>query len=131
MRYFKIVAALVILTTGIHFSAFSQQDTTVLKTILEKTKRLSDTQPIEKVYLHFDKPYYSVADTIWFKAYLTGEQNLPSQLSKVVYVDVMNAQDSLISTIKLPVTNSVAYGNIPLDPATFKQSNYKVRHQGV
>jgi hypothetical protein len=127
MRYFKIVAALVILTTGIHFSAFSQQDTTVLKTILEKTKRLSDTQPIEKVYLHFDKPYYSIADTIWFKAYLTGEQNLPSQLSKVVYVDVMNAQDSLISTIKLPVTNSVAYGNIPLDPATFKQSNYYVK----
>jgi hypothetical protein len=127
MRYFKIVTAVLFLSIGLHFSAFSQQDTTVLKTILEKTKRLSETQPIEKVYLHFDKPYYSVADTIWFKAYLTSEQNLPSQLSKVVYVDVMNSQDSLVSTIKLPVTNSVAYGNIPLDATNFKQSNYYVK----
>lgn len=127
MRYFKIVAALIFLSVGLHFSAFSQQDTTVLKNILEKTKRLSETQPIEKVYLHFDKPYYSVADTIWFKAYLTSEQNLPSQLSKIVYVDVMNSRDSLVNTIKLPVSNSVAYGNIPLDPTTYKQDNYYVK----
>ncbi len=127
MRYFKIVTALLVLCVGLHFSAFSQQDTTVLKSILEKTKRLSESQPIEKVYVHFDKPYYSVADTIWFKAYLTSEQNLPSQLSKVVYVDVMNSQDSLITSIKLPVVNSVADGNIPLDPGTFKQSNYYVK----
>jgi hypothetical protein len=127
MSYFKMLTALVFLSLGLHFSALSQQDTTVLKNILEKTKRLSETQPIEKVYLHFDKPYYSVADTIWFKAYLTSEQNVPSQLSKIVYVDVMNDQDSLITTIKLPVTNSVAYGNIPLNPGTFKQSNYYVK----
>jgi hypothetical protein len=127
MRYFKIVIALLFFSIGLHFSALSQQDTTVLKSILEKTKRLSETQPIEKVYVHFDKPYYSVADTIWFKAYLTSEQNMPSQLSKVVYVDVMNSQDSLITSIKLPVANSVAAGNIPLDPGTFKQANYYVK----
>ncbi|MDB5019436.1 MAG: hypothetical protein JWQ28_563, partial [Pedobacter sp.] len=38
MRYFKIVTAVLFLSIGLHFSAFSQQDTTVLKTILEKTK---------------------------------------------------------------------------------------------
>ena len=47
--------------------------------------------PIEKVYLHFDKPYYAVGDTIWFKAYLTIDRHQPSPLSKIIYVDVLGA----------------------------------------
>lgn len=131
MKYIKIVFALTFLTLGLHFSAAAQgapqQDTAVLQNILEKTKRLSQTQPIEKVYLHFDKPYYSVADTIWFKAYLTSEQNLPSQLSKIVYVDVINEKDSLVTSLKLPVNNSVATGHIPLNMELFRQGNYYVK----
>ncbi len=113
MKYLKFVSALILLVIGIQFSAFSQQDTTTLKNIINKTSKLPELYPVEKVYLHFDKPYYSVVDTIWFKAYLTSEQNLPSLLSKIVYVDVMNSQDSLVSSLKFPVTNSVAYGNLP------------------
>jgi hypothetical protein len=127
MKYIKIVLALTFLSLGLHFSATAQQDTAVLQNILEKTKRLSQTQPIEKVYLHFDKPYYSVADTIWFKAYLTSEQNLASQLSKIVYVDIINDRDSLVTALKLPVTNSVASGHIPLNMDLFKQGNYYVK----
>lgn len=127
MKYIKIVLALFVLSLGLHFSAKAQQDTAVLQNILEKTKRLSQTQPIEKVYLHFDKPYYSVADTIWFKAYLTSEQNLASQLSKIVYVDVINDRDSLVTALKLPVTNSVATGHIPLNMDLFKQGNYYIK----
>lgn len=127
MKYFKIVSALLFISLGLHFSAAAQQDTAVLQNILEKTKRLSQTQPVEKVYLHFDKPYYSVADTIWFKAYLTSEQNLPSQLSKIVYVDVINSRDSLVTSLKLPVTNGVATGHIPVDLTLFKQGNYYVK----
>ncbi len=127
MKYIKIVSALLFLSWGLHFSAAAQQDTAVLQNILEKTKRLSQTQPVEKVYLHFDKPYYSVADTIWFKAYLTSEQNLPSTLSKIVYVDVINDRDSLVTALKLPVTNSVAKGHIPLDLDLYRQGNYHIK----
>ena len=109
------------------FSVFAQQDSINLNTILGKVKRLADEQPIEKVYLHFDKPYYAVADTMWFKAYVTIEQNLPSPFSKIVYVEVFNAKDSLVRAVKLPLKNSVAYGNIPLNMQSFKQGNYYVR----
>ena len=51
-------------------SAYAQQDTVTLNNIINKTKRLSEEQPLEKVYLHFDKPYYAIADTAWFKAYV-------------------------------------------------------------
>lgn len=108
-------------------SAYAQQDSIALQNILTKTKRLSEAQPIEKVYLHFDKPYYAVADTAWFKAYVTTTHNIPSQLSKIVYVEMYNAVDSLVQTVKLPVTNSVAYGNIPLNMTNYKQGNYYVR----
>lgn len=127
MKYLKFVCALIFVSTALHFTAFSQQDTTTLKNIIKKTSKLPEMYPVEKVYLHFDKPYYSVVDTIWFKAYLTSEQNQPSQLSKIVYVDVMNSQDSLVASLKFPVTNSVAYGSLPINPLNFKQGNYYVR----
>ncbi|WP_316816385.1 carboxypeptidase regulatory-like domain-containing protein [Pedobacter nyackensis] len=128
MRFINFAIALLLLSTVAHFSAFAQdQDSVVLDNILKKTKKLTDERPVEKVYLHFDKPYYSVADTMWFKAYLTMEQNLPSQLSKIVYVDIMNAKDSLVQSIKLPVVAGVAAGYVPLSPTSFQQGNYYIK----
>lgn len=118
---------LIIFSFILSLPATAQQDSTALNNIVNETKRLSDEQPIEKVYLHFDKPYYAVADTVWFKAYVTTEQNQPSPLSKIVYVEVWNAQDSLMQTLKLPLKNSVAYGNIPLNMLNYKQNNYHIR----
>jgi len=127
MNYLKLSFALFILFFSINISASAQQDSSILSNILGKSKIIADQYPAEKVYVHFDKPYYSVADTMFFKAYLTFEQNVPSPLSKVVYVDVMNDQDSLVKSLKLPVTNSVAYGSLDLDMVNFKQGNYYVR----
>jgi hypothetical protein len=127
MKFSRFLFLILCLATAFNLEAIAQQDSVVLNNILSKTKRLSDEQPVEKVYLHFDKPYYAVADTMWFKAYVTIEQNLPSPLSKIVYVEVRNAQDSLLQTVKLPVKNSVAYGNIPLNMLNYKQGNYYVR----
>lgn len=127
MRFINFAIALILLTTTVQISAFAQQDSIVLDNIIKKTKKLTDERPVEKVYLHFDKPYYSVADTMWFKAYLTMEQNLPSLLSKIVYVDVINSKDSLVQTFKLPVVAGVAAGNIPLTPGTYQQGNYYVK----
>lgn len=127
MKYYKFLLALFILFLSAGSQAGTLQDTTILKNILDKSKIIAEQYPAEKVYLHFDKPYYSVADTLFFKAYLTFDQNLPSALSKIVYVDVLNSRDSLVKTMKLPVTNSVAFGSLELDMTNFKQGNYYVR----
>ncbi|SFG65548.1 hypothetical protein [Pedobacter insulae] len=127
MKSIQLFIAVFICSVLISFTSSAQQDSINLNTILGKVKKLTDEQPIEKVYLHFDKPYYAVADTMWFKAYVTVEQNLPSPFSKIVYVEVFNAKDSLIKTVKLPLKNSVAYGNVPLNMQNFKQGNYYVR----
>lgn len=125
MKQFKIF--LLLLITGITTAFAQQADTAALSTIINKTKKLATEQPIEKVYLHFDKPYYAVADTVWFKAYVTTTHNFPSELSKIVYVEMYNQVDSLVQTVKLPVKNSVAYGNMPLSMNNYKQGNYYIR----
>lgn len=109
-------------------SAFAQQrDSVSLNTILERTGKVASARPIEKLYLHFDKPYYAVDDTVFFKAYLTDNYKQPSQLSKVVYVELLNSRDSLVRLLKLPVRNGMAYGSIPLPELTYRQDNYHIR----
>ena len=69
MRYLHVITAFLLIDRPA-FSAHAQQDSIVLDNIINKNKN-SDQRPVEKVYIHFDKPYYTVADTIWFKAYVT------------------------------------------------------------
>ena len=114
---------LLLLQAGFLYS----QDTISLNTIIEKTMKFTGDFPTEKVYLHFDKPYYAVGDTIWFKAYLALGQNQPSDLSKVLYVDLISDKDTIVRSLKLPVVNTSAYGSLTLDPATYKSGNYRVR----
>jgi hypothetical protein len=108
-------------------SAFSQSDTVSLTTIIKKTAKLANERPIEKVYLHFDKPYYAVGDTIWFKAYITMDIHQPSTISKVVYVDIMSSKDSIVQSLKLQATGSTALGDIVLSDPLFKQGSYHIR----
>lgn len=114
---------LILFQAGLLYS----QDTISLNTIIEKTQKLVHDYPTEKVYLHFDKPYYSLGDTIWFKGYLASEQDQPSDLSKILYVDILSDNDTLVRSLKLPVVNTSAYGSITLDPLIYKAGNYRIR----
>lgn len=105
----------------------AQQDSIPLTTIIEKTAKYTASFPIEKVYLHLDKPYYAAGDTIWLKAYVTVEKHQPSGLSGIVYVDLVNGQDSVLTSLRLPLKNGFANGNITLDGETFKQGAYRIR----
>lgn len=108
-------------------SVFAQQDSIPLTTIIEKTSKFNSSYPIEKVYLHTDKPYYAVGDTIWFKAYVTIEKHQPSALSRIVYVDLINNRDSVVESQRIAVTNGFASGNIVLNGDTYKQGAYRLR----
>ncbi|HEY0245551.1 MAG TPA: hypothetical protein VGC01_08320 [Mucilaginibacter sp.] len=41
-----------------------------LQHIINSVTNLTIAKGIEKIYLHTDKPFYAVGDTLWFKAYL-------------------------------------------------------------
>ena len=69
--------------------------------------------PHEKAFVQATQNVYLTGQTIWYKAYAMA-YGKPSQLSKVVYVRLSNANGKLIRQDKLPLKNSTAYGNIDL-----------------
>lgn len=65
--------------------------------------------PQEKVYLHFDNTGYFRGETIWFKAYvLRDDRNTYTDLSKVLYVELLSPTGDVMSTRKLHIQNGQA-----------------------
>ncbi|WP_374165759.1 TonB-dependent receptor [Arcticibacter sp. MXS-1] len=122
-RYFLFV--FILLLSGYGF-AFMPQDNP-LDTILSRLAKMRDEFPQEKVHIHTDRPYYTVGDTIWFKAYIVhAEQNALSNLSKILYVDLINEKDSLKKSLRLPVVAGLAWGDFVL-PDSLAEGNYRLR----
>lgn len=105
---------------------YAQQDSVSVNTIVEKTQKLLEAYPIEKLHMHFDKPYYAVGDTMWYKLYLTSNM-YNYELSKVAYVEVMNDKDSLMQTMRVPLTDHAGEGHLVLDQEWYTQGNYRFR----
>lgn len=124
-RIIKLVSFLVV--AGSPFlRSVAQQDSMSINTVVEKTQKLLEAYPIEKVHLHFDKPYYAVGDTLWFKAYLSSNM-YDYDLSKVVYVEVLNGKDSLMQTLRIPLKENTGNGHLVLDQEWYTQGNYRFR----
>ena len=71
----------------------------------------------EKIYVQTDKPYYSAGENIWFKAYLVNAITLmPNALSRFVYVELINKQDSVISRVKIRTDSLGFAGHLKLNP---------------
>jgi hypothetical protein len=99
--------------------------TTFISTALDSLqKRL----PIEKVYLHTDKPLYSIGDTLWFKAYvMDGSNLLTSRLSGLLYVELDDDSAEMVRRISVPIKNGVASAQIPLISKIFQEGGYSLR----
>jgi len=83
--------------------------------------------PQEKVYLHFDNTNYYQGDNIWFKCYVTSGQNQLSQLSKTLYVELLNPGGELIDKRILPIENGQCHGDFTLNHLPFYSGFYEVR----
>lgn len=107
-------------------SAFTDDDW--LTTLLDKIESVRIKYPQEKVHLQLDKPYYSLGEDLWFKAYVVNsESNELSALSKILYVDVVDDRDSVRKTMALQIANGLANGDLKLNDSLFSAGNYRVR----
>jgi TonB-dependent SusC/RagA subfamily outer membrane receptor len=95
--------------------------------ITKQLAKWADSNPVEKVYLHLDKPYYAAGDDIWFKAYVTnGSYHEPSALSGILNVELVDARGAVNQTIKLQLSKGTAAGDFAL-PDTLQAGNYRLR----
>jgi len=69
----------------------------------------------QKLYLHFDKPYYAAGERMWFRAYLlNANKNTPDTTNTPVYVELINSSDSIISRKKLQCLDGCYNGSFAL-----------------
>ncbi|RFZ95632.1 TonB-dependent receptor [Mucilaginibacter conchicola] len=102
-------------------------DDDVISTITNRLAAWTEKHPIEKAYLHFDKPYYTAGEDIWFKAYvLTGPDKILQPDSGILNVELINDVDSIKQAFKIQLHNGLGYGDIPL-PDTIHEGNYRIR----
>jgi len=97
------------------------------KLIANRLDTLSRKLPIEKVYLHTDKPYYNIGDTLWFKSYVTDANQLPSKQSGLLYVELDDDSTEAVRRVTIPIKNGVGWGQIPLPRAIFHEGGYTLR----
>ena len=103
------------------------RDDEPLKKIIQQIEKYRLQYPQEKIHLHMDKPYYAIGDNIWFKAYVvTAEKNELSDLSKILYVELINDKDSVKQSIALPLEMGLAWGDFSLTDS-LKEGNYRIR----
>lgn len=98
-----------------------------LSSFLKKLDDVTNKQAQEKVYLHLDKPYYAVGDDIWFKAYtINAKTGLPSTISGLLYVELINEKDSVTKQLKLPMKSGITWGDFKLIDS-LSEGNYRIR----
>jgi hypothetical protein len=86
-----------------------------LQVLLAKMDKYRKTYPQEKVHLHFDKPFYTVGDTVYFKAYIVNaEKNKPSLLSNILHVDLLDNTNSVKKSVTLPLEEGLGWGDFLL-----------------
>lgn len=98
-----------------------------LQNIIAKLNNFTTASPQEKIHVHTDKPYYLVGEDIWLKAYIVNaSNNQPSEISKIVYLELINQNNQLTKTVTLPTDSGVAFGHLHL-PDSLLSGNYRLR----
>ncbi len=113
-----ILIALVSATT-----AQSKLDSTAFRAM-----QVGSVMQQERVFLHFDNSAYYLGETMWFKAYVSfGEDNRPSTLSKVLYVELVAPEGYVVETKKYKIgDDGSCHGEFELNPLLLS-GYYEVR----
>ena len=102
---------------------FAQQPTDSI----QKTKK---TPPeIEKVYLHTDNNYYTIGESLWYKAYsVYAYTNQLFDHSKILYVELLSPESKIISRNITNLEGGLGHGDFILaDSLGIKPGTYQLR----
>lgn len=112
----------------IALSSFAwDQSTGFSDLIREKIFTYADKNWPEKVYIHTDKPYYVLGEDLWFSTYLlNGINHKKSTKSNVVYVELIDAEDRIVSSNRYHVEQLSTEGNLKINK-NWVPGNYLLR----
>ena len=114
MKRWLYILFLVLLALPLHAQS---EETSRILSYIQKAMNFNKVVPQEKVYLHFDNMGYFENETLWFKAYVTRTYDgHASDLSKVLYVELLNPTGDVLQTLKYPIDSlGQSHGEMKLD----------------
>jgi hypothetical protein len=81
----------------------------------------------EEIYTKTDRDLYIAGEKVWLKIYkLNGLTHSPVNLSKIVYVDLLNNDNNPVTQLKIGIEGYSGYGDFRL-PDTLRTGNYFLR----
>jgi hypothetical protein len=101
----------IVLMVAIKFNVLSQMSLRFI------ANRLVNILPEEKVYLAFNKPYYSMGETVFFKAFaVMADNHKPDSISSVLYVEIIDGKTNVLKERKIfSLSNGITYGTFDTD----------------
>ena len=122
IKHLNILLTLCLLNVNILFA----QDSSV-KNAIGTFQEYAENYPVEKIYLHLDKPYYAAGEYMYIRAYLT-DMHLSQENaeSRIIYVELSNNQKNLIKRILLYSEENEYAGQIQL-PDSLTPTAYHLR----
>lgn len=120
---YRYICILAFLLSCIGIAAQTATDSAALRAL-----QVGRILPQERVYLHFDNTSYYLGETIWFKAFVTCDNDdRPTALSRILYVELVAPEGYIIKTEKYRIgDDGTCSGEIYMDPL-YLSGYYEIR----
>ncbi len=99
-----------------------------LKKDIAITDSLNTDFPREKMFIHYDRAWYLINDTIWMKGYILSAKDLTaSDSSRIAYIEIIDAAGKSVKRTSTYALSGIFFANITLNQSDFSQGTYLVR----
>jgi hypothetical protein len=121
--YKKIIFCLFVLTA----TAINTLQAQVLPDVQTGFNQYNANTVQEKLFVHTDKSAYTAGELMWFKVYnVDGANHKPIDLSKVVYIEVLDKNQSPVVQAKVAMKDGTGSGSLFL-PVSLTTGNFVLR----
>lgn len=84
-----------------------------------RLQKFGKSIPQEQIFIHTDNTCYFLGDTLFYKAYVRRSDGLPSRVSKVLYVELLNQDGYLVQRQLLELEKGEAHGDFVLNDTLY------------
>ncbi|NML66082.1 hypothetical protein HHL22_12785 [Hymenobacter sp. RP-2-7] len=107
--------------------AYPAQAQSPADSLARQLRRYQQQALTEQLYVHHDRPAYAAGETMWLKVYVVdGTQHRPLAMSKVAYVELLDAARRPVLQAKLALRQALGQGTLAL-PAELPSGRYVLR----
>jgi hypothetical protein len=121
----KSVPVILLLIAVLSFTTYNKD--MFQEHIISKLEEYDSKNFPEKIYLHTDKPFYTLNESIWFTGYMVnGINHLKSNKSMVMHVDLIDSNDSIMDSKNIYISRVTGAGDFKISKK-WKPGKYLLR----